>query len=177
MFIQAQPPMYDPSDVQPMRDELVAVGITELRTADEVTAALVGKKGTQMVVINSVCGCAAGGARPGVAAALQNDIIPDELYTAFAGVDREAVGRVRQLITNHPPSSPSVAIFKDGQVVFMLERHMIEGYGPDQIATMLASQFARHCSKPGPSIPPEKFTELEFVKVCGSSLAAKAARR
>ena len=177
MFIQAQPPMYDPEDVRPMREELVAVGLKELRSVEDVDRALGAGKGTQLVVVNSVCGCAAGGARPGVALALQNDLIPDELYTVFAGVDREATARVRQLIVGYPPSSPSVALFKDGKVVFMLERMMIEGHSPEQIAGALAEQFARHCSRRGPSVSPETFASLDFVKMCGSALAAKAAVR
>ncbi len=177
MFFQAQPPMYDPEDVRPMREELVAVGIKELRSVEDVDRALGTRKGTQLVVVNSVCGCAAGGARPGVALALQNDLIPDELYTVFAGVDREATARVRQLIVGYPPSSPSVALFKDGQVVFMLERNMVEGHSPEQIAAALADQFARHCSRRGPSVTPEVFGSLDFVKMCGSALAAKAAAR
>ncbi|MDX2175856.1 MAG: BrxA/BrxB family bacilliredoxin [Candidatus Sumerlaeia bacterium] len=177
MFFNQQPPAYDPEDVRPMREELVAVGIEELRTPADVDAALANHKGTALVVVNSVCGCAAGGARPGVALALQNGVIPDKLYTVFAGVDREATAKVRSRITNYPPSSPSVALFKDGEVVFMLERWGIEGNSPQGIAQALAEQFAKHCSATGPSVPPETFASLDFVKMCGSVLAAKAAGR
>jgi putative YphP/YqiW family bacilliredoxin len=173
-----QPPMYDPEDVKPMRDELVAVGVTELHTPEEVDAAVeASKDGTALFIINSVCGCAAGGARPGIAAALQNGTIPDRLYTVFAGVDREATSRLREHIKGYPPSSPSAVIFKGGQPVFMLQRLDIEGYAPEAIAERMIEQFDKHCSAKGPSIPEEKFATLGFAKVCGSKLAAKAAAK
>ncbi len=175
MFRFAQPG-YPEEDVKPMREELEAVGATSLRTAAAVEEAIVGQKGTALLVVNSVCGCAAGGARPGVSAALQNASIPDAIYTVFAGVDKEAVGKARELAVGYPPSSPAIALFKDGKVAYMMERHMIEGKMPDQIAEELAAQFDKHCSKPGPSIPTEKFSSLRFVQVCGSQLAAKAKR-
>lgn len=167
-------PGYPEEDVKPMREELEAVGAKSLRTPDDVDAVLKNSKGTVLVVVNSVCGCAAGGARPGVSAALQNKVIPDAITTVFAGVDREATQQARSYITEYAPSSPSVALFKDGKVVYMLERQSVEGRTPDQIAGDLAAAFDTHCSKPGPSIPPEKFENLRFVQVCGSSLAAKA---
>ena len=173
MFRFAQP-AYPEEDVKPMRDELEAVGAKSLRTGADVEAALKGQKGTALLVVNSVCGCAAGGARPGVSAALQNNVIPDQIYTVFAGVDREATARARDFIVNYPPSSPSVALFKDGKVVYMMERHMVEGRTPDDIANELATQFDKHCAAKGPSIAPEKFESLQFVQVCGSKLAAKA---
>lgn len=176
MFRFAQP-AYPEEDVKPMREELEAVGATSLRTPDQVLAALKDSKGTALLVVNSVCGCAAGGARPGVSAALQNKLIPDAIYTVFAGVDREATQQARALITNFAPSSPSVALFKDGHVVFMLERHMIEGRTPDQIADDLAAAFNKYCTAAGPSIPTEQFEKLQFVQVCGSQLAAKARAR
>lgn len=169
-------PGYPEEDVKPMRDELEAVGAQSLRTPQDVDSVLGQEKGTVLVVVNSVCGCAAGGARPGVSAALQNRVIPDKITTVFAGVDREATARARQYITDFPPSSPSVALFKDGQVVFMLERGNIEGRTPDQIAQDLANAFDKHCSRTGPSIPTDKFEQLQFVQVCGSQLAAKARR-
>lgn len=170
-------PGYPEEDVKPMRDELEAVGATSLRSIDDVEKHLAKAEGTALLVINSVCGCAAGGARPGVSAALQNKTIPDHIFTVFAGVDREATAAARELITDYPPSSPSVALFKDGRVVFMLERYGIEGKMPDQIAEEIASAFDAHCAKPGPSIPPEQFDQLTFVQVCGSALAAKARER
>lgn len=169
-------PGYPEEDVRPMREELEAVGARSLRTPQDVDAVLANAKGTTLVVVNSVCGCAAGGARPGVSAALQNRVIPDQITTVFAGVDREAVARARDYITDYPPSSPSIALFKDGKVVFMLERQGIEGKMPDQIAGELAAAFDKHCTASGPSIPPEEFANLQFVQVCGSQLAAKARR-
>lgn len=174
MFRMSSGPMYDPADVQPMRDELTAVGIKELLTPADVDAALLNQTGTQLVVINSVCGCAAGGARPGVAASLQNGTIPDKLYTVFAGMEKEAVARVRELIVHYPPSSPSVALFKDGKVVFFLERMMIEGRSPEQIAMDLMDAYDKHCTAKGPSIPAEQYDKLGFAQVCGSKLLAKA---
>lgn len=167
-------PAYPEEDVKPMREELEAVGARSLRSVQDVDSVLADAKGTTLVVVNSVCGCAAGGARPGVSAALQNSVIPDQITTVFAGVDREATARARQYITNYPASSPSVALFKDGEVVYMLERQGIEGFGPDEIAEKLADAFNQHCTKSGPSISPEKFSQLSFVQVCGSKLAAKA---
>lgn len=167
-------PAYPEEDVKPMREELEAVGAKSLRTPQDVDAALTNQSGTTLVIINSVCGCAAGGARPGVSAALQNAVIPDQITTVFAGVDKEATARARQHITNYPPSSPSIALFKDGKPVYMMERHMIEGKTPAQIAEDLAAAFDKHCTKPGPSIPAEAFEKLQFVQVCGTQLAAKA---
>lgn len=172
MFRMAQP-MYDPEDVRPMREELVAVGIEELHTAESVDAAF-DQAGTSFFIINSVCGCAAGGARPGVALALQNGKIPDRLYTVFAGMDKEAVARLRERITGFPPSSPSAWLVKDGKVVFALQRMDVEGFSPDQIAARLMSAFDEHCVRTGPSVDSEKFAGLNFIKACGSQLAAKA---
>jgi putative YphP/YqiW family bacilliredoxin len=169
-------PGYPEEDIKPMREELEAVGARSLRTVEAVDEVLGNEQGTILVVVNSVCGCAAGGARPGVSAALQNKVIPDVITTVFAGVDREATSRARQYFTNYQPSSPSIALMKGGEVVYMMERHQIEGKSPDQIAEELAGAFNQHCTKPGPSIPADKFAELSFVQVCGSQLAAKARR-
>lgn len=169
-------PGYPEEDVKPMREELEAVGARSLRSAQDVDSVLGQSAGTVLVIVNSVCGCAAGGARPGVSAALQNRVIPDQVTTVFAGVDREATARARDYITTHPPSSPSIALFKDGKVVYMMERQMIEGKMPDQIAAELAAAFDRFCTRQGPSIPAEKFENLQFVQVCGSQLAEKARR-
>ncbi len=136
---------YDPMLVQPMREELTRLGISELRTAEEVEAAMK-QPGTTMVVVNSVCGCAAGGARPGVAKALENSVKPDNLYTVFAGQDLEATERVRSYFTGMPPSSPAVAILRDGELVAFMPRHHIEGRTPDMIAASLVSAFNEICA-------------------------------
>jgi putative YphP/YqiW family bacilliredoxin len=156
--------------VQPMRDELVAVGFEDLRTAQQVDEVVGKTQGTVLVMINSVCGCAAGSARPGVALALQHKVIPDRLVTVFAGMEHDAVDRVRELHVGYAPSSPSMALFKDGKLAAMVERRMIEGKTPDQLASELAHVFTRHCSRPGPSIPASEFAKLDFAQVCGSSI-------
>jgi bacilliredoxin len=163
-------PMYGIEAVQPMRDELVAVGFEDLRTSQDVDKIFGETKGTLLVVINSVCGCAAGSARPGVAMALQHKVIPDRFATVFAGMEYDAVDRVRELHVGYPPSSPSMALFKDGKLVHMVERKMIEGKRPEQIAAELTPIFGRYCSRPGPSIPAKEFAKLDFAKVCGSSI-------
>lgn len=165
-----QPPNYSPDAVKPMRDELTAVGFEELLTSQDVDQALK-NKGTVLCVINSVCGCAAGAARPAVGLALQNKVIPDRLVTVFAGMEHEAVAKVRQHHAHvAPPSSPAVILFKDGKVTAMLERHQIQGRGPDELAEELAALFTKQCSKTGPSIPPEKFAQLKHIQACGSKI-------
>jgi putative YphP/YqiW family bacilliredoxin len=169
--IQIGMPMYDEDAVQPMRDELIAYGFQELKTPEEVDQALENSTGTALVVVNSVCGCAAGSARPGVGAALQSVKIPDKLFTAFAGQDREAVQLLRQkYLKDYQPSSPSMAIFKDGKVVYMMERYMIEGRRPDEIARELNAQFEKLCSHPGPSIPQEQYAQVRHAVACGSTI-------
>ena len=169
--ILSRPPMYDPEAVQPMRDELVAVGFAELLTPEEVDKAVkVNDDETTLVMINSVCGCAAGSARPGVSLALQHKTIPDKLYTVFAGMEREAVDRARQYITNFPPSSPSIALFKNGELIYFMQRYDIEGRGKEEIAKALITTFDEHCSKKGPSISPEDFAKVEYAKMCGSKI-------
>ncbi len=169
--IVSRPPLYDQDAVQPMRDELVAVGLEELRSAEEVDAVInVSDDKTVFVVVNSVCGCAAGGARPGVSLALQNKIIPDKLYTVFAGQDRDATDRARGYVKNFAPSSPSAALFKNGEVLYFLPRYEIEGYSPQQIAAKLIDAFEEHCSRQGPSITPEQFAQVEYAKQCGSKI-------
>ncbi len=138
--------MYDERLVTPMRQELTSIGVTELRTPDEVDSKLASGKGTALVVVNSVCGCAAGNARPAVAKALEHAVKPDTLTTVFAGQDRDAVDRARSYFTGYRPSSPQIALLKDGKVVFMLERHQIEGRGADEIARDLTGAFDRHCA-------------------------------
>jgi putative YphP/YqiW family bacilliredoxin len=162
-------PMYDPEAVRPMWEELAQCGVTPLKSAADVDAA-VAKPGTTMVVVNSICGCAAGGARPGVTKALQNSVIPDNLTTVFAGVDMEAVARARELMPSVRPSSPSVAIFKNGEVVYVLERRQIERMRAEEIAQELTRAFGEHCSGKGPSVSPEVYAEVVHVKQCGSQI-------
>ncbi len=169
--IISRPPMYDQEAVQPMRDELIAVGFTELLTPDDVDKAInVKDDKTVLVMINSVCGCAAGSARPGVSLALQNDIIPDKLYTGFAGQERDAVDRIRQYIKGYPPSSPSVALFKNGELIYFMRRMDIEGYTAEQIANTLIQVFNKYCNAKGPSISPEQFAQVQHAKQCGSKI-------
>lgn len=131
--------------VQPMRDDLTRLGIEELRTAEEVEAKLPGAKGTALVVVNSVCGCAAGQCRPGVAQALQHDLTPDHLYTVFAGQDKEATAKAREYFAPYPPSSPSIGVMKDGELVHFIERHQIENRSAADIAADLTAAFDRFC--------------------------------
>lgn len=136
--------MYPEEIVRPMRAQLVEAGFTELFTADQVDNVL-NEKGTTLVMVNSVCGCAAGTARPGTIASLQGDKKPDHLTTVFAGVDREAVDKAREHMIPFPPSSPAVALFKDGELVHMLERHHIEGRSAEMIAENLSEAYAEFC--------------------------------
>ena len=139
--------MYPEEIVIPMKEELTDNGFTELLTSDDVEAQLA-KEGTTLIVINSVCGCAAGLARPGILMAVANGKIkPDYLTTTFAGFDIEAVNRVRQHLLPYPPSSPSIALFKNGQLVHFIERHQIEGRPPQIIAANLIGAFDQHCSQ------------------------------
>ncbi|HEU4714579.1 MAG TPA: BrxA/BrxB family bacilliredoxin [Pyrinomonadaceae bacterium] len=132
--------------IRPMREDLTRLGVEELRTADAVDDAVKNSKGTLMVVVNSICGCAAGKARPGVALALQNEVKPDKVATVFAGADIEATERARSYFTGYGPSSPSIAILKDGELVYMLERYQIEGRDATQIASELTQAFDKHCA-------------------------------
>lgn len=170
LFQMSQGPTYDPVAVQPMRDELTALGIEELLSPEEVDQALQNGEGTALVVINSVCGCAAGNARPGVAHALQNDKIPDHNTTVFAGQDKAAVARVRELMVGIPPSSPCIGLFKDGQAIKVLQRHEIENKTAPQVAEILRSWFDEFCDAEGPSIPPEEFAKLTPYQACGSQI-------
>src|SRR5688572_22092935 len=140
--------MYDEMIVAPMREELTRLGIEEARTAGDVDAVLGEKKGTVLVVVNSVCGCAAGMARPAVAMALEHETLPDKMITVFAGNDREATARAREYFVGFRPSSPSIALLKDGQVVKMFERWQIEGRHAHDIASELTAAFDEHCTKP-----------------------------
>jgi putative YphP/YqiW family bacilliredoxin len=136
--------MYPPELVKPMREELTNIGFGELHTSEDVVNAIK-QKGTTLVVVNSVCGCAAANARPGVNHSLQNDKTPDHLVTVFAGVDAEATNTARDLMVPFPPSSPSIALFKDGVLVHMVERHHIEGRPAELISENLKAAFNDHC--------------------------------
>jgi len=138
--------MYPEEMVQPIREELTSVGFRELRTPDEVDSVLQRAEGTVLVVVNSVCGCAAGKARPAVSLALSHRVRPDVLSTVFAGQDREATDRARSYFVGYGPSSPSVALLREGKLVFMLERCDIEGRDPHSIAEDLVSAFDRFCA-------------------------------
>lgn len=145
MRLPMSPGMYPEELVQPMRSELTQIGFEELRTANTVDERLP-EKGTTLVVVNSICGCAARMARPAVRMALEEaPAKPEHLTTVFAGQDREATERARGYFTGYPPSSPSIALLKDGQVVFMLERWQIEGRPATEIAKDLKGAFAQHC--------------------------------
>ena len=139
--------MYDERFVTPMRQELTRLGVEELRTPADVDARLKDASGTTLVVVNSVCGCAARNARPAVATALRHAVKPDHLTTVFAGQDVEATAKARAYFTGYPPSSPSIGLLKDGEIVFMLERWQIEGRSADAIATDLTDAFDRFCGK------------------------------
>ncbi len=136
--------MYPEELIAPMRTELIDAGFTETRSVDEVVNSI-NADGTTLVVINSVCGCAAGSARPGVKMAIASDKKPDRMITAFAGNDVDAVTKAREMMQPFPPSSPSMALFKNGELVHMLERHHIEGRTPEMIADNLKMAFDEHC--------------------------------
>jgi putative YphP/YqiW family bacilliredoxin len=132
--------------VEPMRQELTQLGIEELRTAADVDTAVTNASGTLMIVVNSVCGCAAGKARPGIALALRHGQKPDRVATVFAGADVEATERARSYFTGYAPSSPSIALFRDGKLVYMMERRNIENQDAYSIATALQQAFSEHCA-------------------------------
>ena len=136
---------YDERFVAPMREELTRLGITEMRTADAVDDTLKNARGTTLVVVNSICGCAARNARPAVAVALRHDKRPDTLTTVFAGQDLDATSRARSYFTGYRSSSPQIALLQDGQLVYMLERHEIEGRSAEAIARDLVAAFDKHC--------------------------------
>ena len=148
--------MYDRNMVKPMWRELAGIGVRPLTTAADVDAFMKEKDGSALIMVNSVCGCAAGSARPALALALQNKVIPDRLATVFAGVDTEATERARQYMTGVAPSSPSIALFKNGELVHMVERHMIEGHTDEEVAESLKREFDKHCAANGPSVPWEQ---------------------
>lgn len=137
--------MYPAQLVQPMKDDLTNVGFTQLTSAEEVDSTIANSKGTLLMVVNSVCGCAAGNMRPGVKLSLQNDKKPSHLTTVFAGVDTEAVAQARNYFLPYPPSSPSIALFQDGKLVHFLERHHIEGGTAAMIAENLTEAYKQYC--------------------------------
>ncbi len=137
--------MYPPELVAPMKSELVDAGFDQLTNAAEVDAVLSKEEGTTLVVVNSVCGCAAGSARPGVRMSVAGDKKPNNLTTVFAGVDGEATAKARTYFAPYPPSSPAVALFKDGQLVHFLERHHIEGRSAEMIADNLKAAYEEYC--------------------------------
>src|ERR1044071_932929 len=137
---------YPEEFIAPMREELTLIGVEELRTAQAVDEAVKNTPGTLMIVVNSICGCAAGKARPGVALALKNEVRPDKVATVFAGADIEATEKARSYFTGYAPSSPSIGLLKNGEVVYMMERYQIEGKGPEQIADELKRAFDQCCS-------------------------------
>jgi putative YphP/YqiW family bacilliredoxin len=132
--------------VQPMREDLTRLGINELLTPEQVAEALESsKEGTTLLVINSVCGCAAGQCRPGVAKALQHDVKPDRLFTVFAGQEKDATAKAREYLAPYPPSSPSIALFKNGELAHFIQRHQIEDRSADMIAGDLVGAFEQYC--------------------------------
>ena len=164
-------PTYDPRAVVPLREELHSVGFTPVFDEASVDAAI-GNIGTALVVVNSVCGCSAGAARPGVCAALQNELIPDRLVTVFAGNDKIALAHLRQkYLAQYQPSSPFVALFKGGQLMCALEREDIKNMDAEAIAEALQEKFNAFCGRKGPSVAPEAYEKLEHVISCGSKIA------
>jgi len=165
------PPLYDSEAVEPLRDELTYVGFRSLADDAEVDRAMAeAEHGTALIVVNSVCGCAAGSCRPGVMHALQNERIPDHLLTVFAGVDTEATDRVRDRLAGMEPSSPSVFLLNKGSVVLGLGRHDIEGMSAQEVADTLRTAFDKECLARGPSIPRETFEGILPVEECGSAI-------
>ena len=140
--------MYPPHLVAPMREDLTSVGFHELTTADDVVSTMENAQGTSLVVVNSVCGCAAGAARPGVKMALsKTEVKPDNLVTVFAGADLDATAKMREYLLPYPPSSPAIGIFKDGELVHFIERHHIEGRSAQMIAQHLEMALEEFCEK------------------------------
>lgn len=137
--------MYPIEIVQPMKNDLTSVGFNELTTADAVDQAVLNSKGTMLMVVNSVCGCAAGNMRPGVKKSLEHTVVPSELFTVFAGYDTDATNRARSYFLPYPPSSPSIAVFHNGALVHFLERHHIEGATADMISDNLKAAYDEFC--------------------------------
>jgi putative YphP/YqiW family bacilliredoxin len=138
--------MYDPMMTAPMRAELTSIGVQSLETPESVDEVLGKTDETTLLVVNSVCGCAAANARPGVSMAMKHGVQPNNIVTVFAGVDREATDRARSYLRGYMPSSPNIALLKGGEVAFMLQRHEIEGRTPQEIAAFLTQAFDSHCA-------------------------------
>lgn len=164
------PPIYDPEAVKPMWQELATVGVEPLTTPEQVDEVLKAESGTVLVIVNSVCGCAAGSARPGAMQALQHKTIPDRYVTVFAGIDRDAVETARGHMSQYAPSSPSMGLFKDGQQVFMLQRTDLQEMNSDQVAAALRGAFDAHCTKSGPSVDVETYKKVQPYEGCGSQI-------
>ncbi len=164
-------PTYNPEQVQYMRDELTAVGFKEVFTIDEVDQYLNKSDETVLIFINSVCGCSAGCARPGVSAALQNTKIPDNIITLLAGQEKTAIEHIRnQYLSDYQPSSPNIILFKNGKVLKNLERIQIQGLTADMLSNQVVEMFNMYCNKQGPSIPAQDYNKLNFTINCGSSI-------
>ena len=165
-------PNYDPAAVQHMRDELTDVGFQEMFTLDDVDRELLNRPDESvLLVVNSVCGCAAGSARPGVALALQHHTIPDHLVTVFAGMDKKVVEYIRQrFLSQFHPSSPCFALFRNGEIEFMMERKDIVNKSPEEISSILTTLFDQKCKGKGPSISPDKYQQLNNVVMCSSNI-------
>jgi putative YphP/YqiW family bacilliredoxin len=144
-------PMYPEVVVVPMREELTRLGVAELRTVEEVDSALKNQPGTAMVIVNSICGCAAGRMRPAVRMAMQDGARPDKAFSVFAGQEKEATERARGYFTGYPPSSPSIGILRDGQLVYMMQRRDIESREAPAISADLKAAFEKFCGKPVPA--------------------------
>ncbi len=171
-YINSKPPIYDPVAIQPMKDDLIYIGFEELLTPIDVESKVSVNDGeSKLIFINSVCGCSAGSARPGIALALQNSKIPNKLYTAFAGNDRDSVDTIRaNYLTQYVTSSPAIAIVKNGKTIFFMGRPQIIDRAPEEIANTLISEFEKIDGKVGPSISAEKYEKLVHAIACGSEI-------
>lgn len=170
--INSKPPVYDPTAIQPMRDELTFVGFEEMLTPDVAEKNLsVMDDETKLVFINSVCGCSAGSARPGMALALQHNKIPHKLYTSFAGNDRDSIDLIREnYLSQYAPSSPAIAILRNGETLYHMGRADIIGKSPEEIAELLIEVFDRIDGTEGPSINTENYKQLVHAISCGSKI-------
>src|SRR5262245_29560866 len=172
------PPIYDPVAVEPLWKELAAVGVEPLTQPEQVDAALTAGTGTVLVIVNSVCGCAAGQARPGAMLALQGEVIPDRFVTVFAGVDRDAVEAARQHMTGFPPSSPSMGLFKDGKLVFMLQRTDLQQMNEEQVSAALRGALPAPgpLHRPGPVQGDPALPGLRLADPAGPRAVVQLAR-
>ena len=162
--------LYDIDAVRYMWKELSNIGVHSLTSSNDVEKALGNQEGTTLLIINSVCGCAAGHARPGLGLALQHNIIPDNMVTVFAGVDRLATQKARDFLPDIDPSSPSIALFKNGELVYMMHRYMIERSDADGVSRELIAAFNQFCERTGPSVPKEVFENNFKAPQCSSTI-------